>query len=90
MEVRQRKKVQAVRVRVTFNIPAWVIKDLGFKPGDEADWQPLVDDNGVNFVGLRRIAAKEKEGEGEEKEEGEEKKGEEVGGKEKEGEEGGK
>ena len=35
MKVIDRKHVQEVKVRVTLTVPAWVIKDLGFHPGDE-------------------------------------------------------
>ena len=78
MKVVQRgKSVREVRARVTINVPAWVVKELGFQPGDRPDWVPLEDDDGTRLVALRRV----------EKGEEEEKKRGEVGGKEKEGEE---
>lgn len=59
-------------------IPTWVIRDLGFEPGDRPDWVPLADDKGEKFVALRRLPKKkEGEGEGEEKKGGDEEKKEE-------------
>ena len=69
MKVVQRKSVREVKPRITMWVPAWVIKELGFEPGDESDWISMEDDNGERLVALRRIP-KVREGE-----EGEEKKG---------------
>ena len=74
-KIRQEVSVKAVKESVPrLNIPTWVIRDLGFKPGDRGEWVPLADDKGEKMVALRKIPKKK---EGEEREEGGEKKGEE-------------
>lgn len=60
MRVIERKHVQEVKVRVTLTVPAWVIRDLGFQPGDERDWFMMVDDDGEKIGALRRVPAKSK------------------------------
>ena len=61
MKVVQRKSVREVKPRINMWVPAWVIKELGFKPGDDSEWIPLEDDKGERLVALRRIP-KKKEG----------------------------
>ena len=62
MKVVQRgKSVREVRARVTINVPAWVVKELGFQPGDRPDWIPLEDDDGTRLVALRRVQKGEEE-----------------------------
>ncbi|GAI66334.1 unnamed protein product [marine sediment metagenome] len=58
MRVIERKHVQEVKVRVTITVPAWIIRDLGFQPGDERDWFMMEDDKGEKMGALRRIPAK--------------------------------
>ena len=60
MKVVERKNVRAVGVRITISVPAWVIKELEFEPGDNREWIPLEDDNGERMVALRRIKKGEK------------------------------
>lgn len=65
--IRQRVNTKEVKARVHLNIPAWVYKELGFEPGDQADWVPIVDDKGEKIVALRRIPKEKVEGEEKEK-----------------------
>jgi hypothetical protein len=68
--IRQEVTAKAVKESVPrLNIPTWVIRDLGFKPGDRGEWVPLTDDKGEKMVALRKIPKKKEE-------EGDEKKGE--------------
>ena len=63
LKVRQEVLVRVLKPRVPrLNIPTWVIRDLGFEPGDRGEWVPLSDDKGEKMVALRRIP-KKKEGE---------------------------
>ena len=58
----ERKQVQEVKVRVTITVPAWVIKDLGFQPGDEREWFLMKPEEGEKVGCLRRVPkVKEKE-----------------------------
>ena len=72
MKVVQRKAVRKEKKpQVPMWVPAWVKRELSIGPRDESDWFIGEDDNGERFAGLRRIP-KEKEGEEEKGEEGEE------------------
>lgn len=66
MKVIEKKKVKEVKVAVNITVPAWIKNDLGFKPGDEAEWFLLETDDGETVGCLRRIPTKTK-GEEEEK-----------------------
>ena len=71
MKVVHRKPVrEGKKPQMPMWVPAWIKNELGFLPGDEADWFIGEDDNGVKFGGVQRIP--KREGEEEEKREGEE------------------
>lgn len=55
MRIIERKEVKEVKARVNITVPAWIMKELGFKPGDSRDWFLLRTDDGEIVGCLRRV-----------------------------------